>query len=315
MDHSKSRYAIAGGLLLALIAPCGAHAASVTVTGGFTSFTGQSGGANQVQYPPTSVGQGCDPQNAGVVAGTVVQAMSCDPRGIFNGQIIPGIWGPASSIFPSTLSSVEFHETQFGVTTSPPLTQPLLSNGIAFAPASPQPVSALGEEFLLGTVTFTNGTWFGVGPVNSFHLVLTTESTNDPFGIFRGHQLVDDMVMDIRAVAGGSAADNADCITFAKFSSVLGSFCVDEGQSESVDVMGKIGSLIPTRFTNPTGDSFVLNPPAAVPGPMSIVLLSAGFAAILVRRNSDMVDVEAPKPWRWLAAWLGRRASPGPLSH
>jgi len=277
MDHSKSRYAIAGALLLVLIAPCGAHAASVTVTGGFTSFTGQSGGADQIPFPPNNVAPGCISQFAGVVAGTVVQAGSCPRLDLGNGQIIDGISGPASSTFPSTLSSVEFHATQFGA--------PLLSNSIAFAPASPQPVSAFGEEFLLGTVTFANGTWFGVGPVNSFHLVLTTESTNDPFGIFRGHQLIDDMVMDIRAVNGGSAADNADCITFAKFTLTVGSFCVDEGQSESVHVMGKIGSLIPTRFTNPTGDSFVLSPPAAVPGPLSLVLLSAGFAAILVRRR------------------------------
>jgi hypothetical protein len=276
MDHLKSRYAIAGALLLVLIAPCGAHAASVTVTGGFTSFTGESGGANQIPFPPTNVASGCDPQFAGVVAGTVVQATSC-PERIVLGQIIPGVSGPASSTFPSTLSSVEFHVTQFG--------DPLPSNRIAFSPASPQSVFAFGEEFLLGTVTFANGTWFGVGPVNRFHLVLTTESTStdDPFGIFSGHQLVDDMVMDIRAVAGGSAADNADCITFAEF--LVGSFCVPEGQSESASLMGYIGSLIPTRFTDPTGDSFVLNVPAAVPGPMSLVLLSVGFAAILVRRR------------------------------
>jgi hypothetical protein len=170
------------------------------------------------------------------------------------------------------------------------LTASLQGRGrFSFTPALPQTVLDVHDEFLLGTLTFTNGIWFGLGPVNRFHIELTTVST-DP--AFNNKTLSDDLVMDIMVnnAPGNTPGDNADCFYFSQFSAI-GSPCAYETglpglpNSVSVRLLGRVGSLIPTRFTDVTGGFLLDAPTTAAPEPLSLILVGTGLAVGLRRRR------------------------------
>lgn len=168
------------------------------------------------------------------------------------------------------------------------------ANLLQFTAAAPQEVTAVGEEFLLGTFTYMNGTWaFPAPPVNeitvSFDLVLTTTSANP---LFDNHTLSDSLTLFItRNTTTNNPAQNADFFYFASFSS-LGSvraferFDSPSNNTVTVDLYGKIGSLTPTRFDNLQGGGF-LDPgitATPVPEPATLSLLAIGLVGCGVRR-------------------------------
>lgn len=264
MSNRSLKIIRAGTVALCLTGAFSAHAALVSVTGGFTRFDGYASGT----------APSCVPQFKAFVAGALVNAPICNAGPVGDGTFISG---PASYTFPSMLRSFEFYETQFG--------SDLTHNGFSFVPFGPTTVANLGDEFVLGTLTFTNGVWFNRGPVNFFHINLTT-SSSDP--LFNAKTLSDDLVMDIRL--GITPEDNADCISFAHFN--VGLLCAYENgvpgktNTTSALVYGRIGSLIPTRFADVTG-GFLIG--ADVPGvaePSSLLLLGAGLAACFWRRRT-----------------------------
>jgi len=266
--HTLSRFVVSSALVLILATAGSARASSVTVTGGFTGFSGLASGTFTTT-PPGGPGQ-CDPFFRAFVAGSLVNAPICTSRTA----------GPATYEFPSMMSSFEFYEVQFiaGVPNE------LAHNGFSFTSAGAQVPNAINGNYLLGTLTFTNGTWFGTGPVNSFHIVLTTSSSDSTLD---NHTLSADLILDIRV--GNTPVDNGDCFSFFQFQ--LGQVCAFEpgvpGQTNtvSVDLFGRIGSLIPTEFANVTG-GFLLPPTTtAVPEPVSLILVGTGFAAGLRRRR------------------------------
>ncbi len=250
---------------LCLTSAFSAGAALVSVTGGFTAFNGYASGT----------AASCVTQFQAFVAGSLVNAPVCNAGAVGDGSFISG---PASHNFGSTLRSFEFFEKQFG--------SDLTHNGFSFTPAAAQPVAIVGDPFLLGTLTFTNGIWFNRGPVNFFHIDLMTESS-DP--LFSAKTLSDDLVLDIRL---GSTPDaNADCIYFNRFAS-LGKLCAYEqgvaGKENmtSAELWGQIGSLIPTQFTNVTGGFLIAADPPAIPEPPPLLLLlGAALAAGGLRRR------------------------------
>lgn len=264
MSKQSSKFVVACAVLLCVTSAFSTHAALVSVTGGFTRFNGYASGT----------AASCETQFQAFVAGALVNAPFCNaPVG---GSVFTS--GPASYTFPSTLRSFEFYETQFG--------SDLTHNGFSFVPAGPQSVANVGDEFLLGTLTFTNGIWFNRGPVNFFHIDLMTESSDL---LFSSKTLSDDLVMDIRL--GTTPQDNADCFFFAHFAN-LGKVCAYERgvpgteNMTSVQVRGKVGSLIPTQFTDVTGGFLIAADVAGVPEPPSLLLVGAALAAFSLRRRT-----------------------------
>jgi hypothetical protein len=265
-----------GTIALSLLAMTGrASASPITVVGGFTSFTGVTSGT----------GPGCDPILQASIAGAIVNAPVCtEPH---------GLWGPSSVTFSAPLQTVEFFEIVAGTVANP--------NALSFVPATGQTVANTGDEFLLGSFSYTNGTWFGLGTESSFHFQLTTVSDNPAFN---GHVLSDDVVLNITPTAAGNTPDqNADFVYLSAFTS-LGSIRAYESFDSpsgsnvvTVDLYGKIGSLIPTEYLNVRGGGFVdpsvtADPsPTAVPEPTSIVLVLSGLAGAIRRRRQQNARV------------------------
>src|SRR5262252_2022927 len=104
-----SRVVVAGALVFVLIMASDARASSVTITGGFTSFSGQSGGNTGFPSIP-GPSPGCISEYTGIVAGNVVQAASCPL--LSNGQ--KGTNGAASLDFGLPIGSFDFYELDFG---------------------------------------------------------------------------------------------------------------------------------------------------------------------------------------------------------
>jgi hypothetical protein len=170
-----------------------------------------------------------------------------------------------------------------------------LHNIITFTPAAPQEVAGPGVDFLLGTITFTNGAWRGVldGTLDmNFTLELTTHSTDSALN---GKILSDDLVYTTTApVTNRTPETDADFLFFRNHSE-LGSGRVYEEFSGhpntgSWDVYGHVASLDLDRFANATGGAFLSSSVGdlrAVPEPDSAALLVSGLMGIgLYRRRS-----------------------------
>jgi hypothetical protein len=269
----RSVWAIAAGIMAIALSVGSASAVPITLSGGFTSFTGQaSGAAGNGSFPPTSVSPGCISEYQAFVDGINVVAASCPPP---VPPALLSVSGAASLMFPSTVASFEFYATDFGNCCG--LNPAHNALGIALTPT--QNVGNIDDPFPLGTFTFTNGLWFGTSTANSFHINITA-GFPDPIGT---QTLSDDIVMQIRV--GSTPADNADCIFFSHFT-VIGNLCVNEGDTTTATLLGKHGSLIPTGWTNVQGGFVLGAAPAAVPEPTPLVLLVAGgLAAIWMRRR------------------------------
>ena len=116
---------------------------------------------------------------------------------------------------------------------------------------------AVGGEFLLGTFSFLNGEWWAASPIHDFTMEMVTHSSD---GALNGHVFSDTLILNI-TFNGGPPENKADFFYFAGRPD-LGSMRVYENQDGlsnygTVELYGKIGSLIPTRFANPTGGVFL----------------------------------------------------------
>jgi hypothetical protein len=246
-----------------------AAASPVSITGGFTSFSGLTSGTDP----------SCFPGFGAVINGAVVNAPVCN-----GGQVgSQFIWGPASYTFPSTTGSFEFYETAFGSNPA--------HNALSFTPAPQQDVVA-GQPFKLGTLSITNGIWYGAEAENSFHIELTTVSSDSALN---GHVLSDDLIWYITSnVPTNPPEDNADSIYFSNFKAAGVLWAYEAGvpgksNTTTADLYGRIGSLTPTSFQNVQGGFATpdLDPtPAAavVPEPASMALVGFGIGLIAVRR-------------------------------
>jgi len=242
-----------------LILSAPTQATPVTVTGGFTSFSGTVGAGGQFET---------------LLNGVVV----CPDAGCQEAI------GNLNLIFASPVDSVDFRNSSFGSPNEP--------NLVSFTPAPAQDVS-LGQEFLLGTFTYRNGIWF-TDPTFGFTLI--TQSS-DP--ILDGHVFSDSLHMTITGnLTSNTPVQNADFFKFVGRED-LGSFrayeITDSPTGSNVvtaDFYGRIDSLIPTRFANAQGGGF-LHPsvgalPAAEPGTLALLAVGLGMIArARVYRNFD----------------------------
>jgi hypothetical protein len=227
------------------------QATPVTVTGGFTSFSGAVGAGGQFET---------------LINGAVV----CPNAGCQE------IIGDLSLAFGSPVASVDFRNSTSGSANEP--------NLVMFTPAAPQDV-ILGQEFLLGTFTYRNGIWF-TDP--TFGFTLTTSSSDTSLD---GQVFSDSLHLTITGNAASNTPEqNADFLSFvvrSDLGSVRGYELSDSPNGSNIvtaDFYGRIGSLIPTRFANAQGGGF-LDPsvgvlPAAEPGTLALLGIGIGIGVV-----------------------------------
>jgi hypothetical protein len=266
-------FAIAGVLCVSEPAAAG----FVSITAGFNEYSGAVG--NGIGTSPdliaTSTMQGVAIAPTEPIPGLESAFIPPDPNdpnsvGQGIGRATVSLGGASSVDFQTTFVNTNDGSQIIGV-----------DNLVAFDPG-PGANVAVGDEFLLGTFTLKNGEWWAASPIHEFTLAMLTHSSD---AALNGHVFSDTLVLNIVPNASNvSPEDRADIFYFAGRPD-LGSMRVLEGSDGdnigTVDLYGKIGSLIPTRFANPTGGLFLdssinPNPPTSpVPAPSTITMLAA----------------------------------------
>lgn len=295
------RFAMAA---LIAVAAGAAHAGPVTTGSGtvdftFTEFIGSFAWVD----PGFENNPSADPN---AVIGTVNGAQptfngGIFPRGLFGQEIITG----DASISGETAT---MNNGFLGGT---------VPNVVSFTPVSSFSNVAPGQAFKIGTLTFTNGAWFG-GVSNvpvELDFTLTTHSSTATF-----NQTSNDAFKMLTNVKPSSEscssaqgqADEADFV-YLKSTPSLGSlrvfepFCAPTSatdQTGSVDVYYHFGSLDPDSLRNVQGDGFLSAStqlgPLAAPEPSTWVLLTLGLAAIgYGRSRKNGFGYVKPGAWTW----------------
>lgn len=176
-------------------------------------------------------------------------------------------------------------------------------NAISFTPGPAANVN-VGDEFLIGTFAFTNGGWFGSIPVaggtytypeSAFGFQILTHSTTPALD---AHTFSGTLKLHITGESDGTPAGDADYFYIAErpdlgYVGVYESWNTPPGGANSgtIELWGRIGSLVPTRFANAQGLVLASELPAApIPEPQTRALLLAGLgltAWAARRRRSD----------------------------
>jgi hypothetical protein len=193
-------------------------------------------------------------------------------------QVVPSV--PANVIngveqgelaLPAGTTSVEFKAGD-GVSFN-------LASLVSWTPAVSQEPTAPDGTFKFGTFTITNGIFFFQA---NFDMTFTTVST-DP--AFNGRTFSDSLSYIVTPNNGVSTFDDADYIELANHPDLSPpQVRIDEGTTGTVDLYGRVGSLDPLFFANPTGGVQLAAP---VPEPSEWLLMLTGMAATLwlVRRR------------------------------
>jgi uncharacterized protein (TIGR03382 family) len=183
---------------------------------------------------------------------------------------------PQGELFlPPGTQSVEFKNRGVGL---PGFNTPTL---IAFSGTDQaNPLSTL-DEFLLGTLALTNGIFFFQAGVD----IQVSSASDDP--AFDGKFFNDTLQYIVTPNNGISHEDDADYAFFVGRPD-LGKVRVYEaasglGNTGSIELWGRVGSLIPTAFRNATGGVF-LDSSTAVPEPGVGPLLAFGLLGLAAGR-------------------------------
>ncbi len=123
------------------------------------------------------------------------------------------------------------------------------TNGVSFTPRTPfeAPSLPVGTELLLGELSLRNGTWSA--PLASIAFTVSVLVDGVAVGTWSD-------VLEHRSLIGTTPEENADSFGFRDHPG-LGTVRVYEGGSAAVTLFGRIGSLVPSRFGNLTGDGFL----------------------------------------------------------
>ena len=215
----KAHRLLAAAILALLLAPT-ARAGQVTVTGEFTTFTPESVGT---QSTLTATGPA--------------------------GSTPTPIGGEVTSTLAAGTTQVDFKFTPSAA---------FLNNTFAFT-AGPAAEVNVGDTFRLGSFTFTNGTWFDNIEIG---FALTTHSET---AALDGHVFTGTMDLVVNPNDPTNPYLSADYF-FIEERPDLGSVRVFEpsiqppgnpGNTGTVDLYARIGSLIPTAFENPSPGAFL----------------------------------------------------------
>lgn len=250
-----------GLLVVGLLAgPLAGHSEAATVQGGFTSFSG------------------CVGYNA-----TIRQWLN-NVEFVGTGAACDSFTKSANFEFATT-SSVEFKNSSLSSSTGPIYNTP---NVISFEANTPT-VNNLGDEILLGWMTFTNGIWTG-----DAYFGFTLSIVDAVLGT---HTFTDTVVYNLTPNEDfNTRKQNADFLTFSNNPQVgeLRAFELSLLGPNTVkaELWGHIGSLHLDRFANPDGGGFVVPGATPAPEPGSLALLLAAGSAMAWsqrRRRSDSV--------------------------
>jgi len=258
-----------GSALLSLLLAGAAPAATVQVVANIQSFSGVVGSDAQFStFFDQHDGRGplaiCPDGGCGTGIG-VATIDSTTPE------------DPALGKFDLGTADLEFWNTNFG--------QSATHNRIRFT-AAPAANVALGQDFLMGTLSFTNGTWF-TDP--DFELVFVSSSSD---AAFDGFVWTGALHLSITPNStANTPVQNADFLWFTN-STTLGSVRAYEisdsptgDNTVIVDIYGHINSLDLTRFDNATGGGFLDPSVGLLPEPSALVLLGGGALALMWRRH------------------------------
>ena len=274
------------GLAFALAASPFAQASEVSFTGGFTSFRG-----------PVATAPGA----LAAVIHTEINGVT-----VYADQAFPGAQfgfdnyglGLKNTFSLSNVASVEFSRIFYSAPNP---------NAVAFTPSGRLEVQ-VGSTFTIGTFNLANGSWFGNSAGSSLYpdtdigFSVTTHSSDPRLD---GFTFSDTLRFVVTAPDGPNATlqQDADYFYFVGHPE-LGTLSVYEstdpqggpqplGNTGTVDLRVRIGSLIPIALANPSGAAFVGHQVSSVPEPAAAWLLALGLAAlgIGVRRWSN-----APPP-------------------
>jgi PEP-CTERM motif len=175
---------------------------------------------------------------------------------------------------PPRPNSVEFKSKQIGL---PDFNTP---TAIAFVGTTQANPGSASEAFQLGTISLTNGIFFFQAAVD---ITVTTSSDNATFDA----KSFNDTLQYVVTPNTGTDEVNADYAFFVGRPD-LGQIRVYEAASAfpntgSIELWGRVGSLIPTEFRNASGGVFV----QAIPEPATYALMLLGLAAagIAARRR------------------------------
>jgi hypothetical protein len=287
-------------VILAVVSLLAAHGVSGAATGSGTvqfDFTGFSG-----PMARSSQANATDPSSwvtKGLVNGTAPT-----PTGwASDGSTGPWASGYVTGEQPLSGASVRFHYEWLTDPNSPGV------NLISFAPAAFSNVT-LGQTFVLGTLTYQNGFWYGAGETSllntpsDFGFTIRTVSNDGP----QFNQSLSGTLRNvIHAVPndGGFLPGNYEAeadwvyLTGNGVSLSMGAFrvfdncCKPAGASNvgSVQILGRFNSLDIDAFGEVTGGGFVTPgvdalPPVPEPGMWAMMLLGlAGLAAARASRS------------------------------
>jgi hypothetical protein len=250
MARNADRSIVACVLLFMLSGSAGA--APVSVTGGFSSFSG-------------------------VVLGEFFTSTINGVR-VCPGNDCDEFVGPASVTFPAT-ERVDFANEQLGL---PPNTP----NAISFTPAEEQNVTSF-QPFVLGTMSFTNGIWSGDA---DFGFSLTTVSTDPALNGHVFSDTLRMLTTPNTGTADDNADFVFFVQNPALGSARVYDFDGTPGSNTMTwELWGWIGSLEPLFFANPQGSGF-LNPSVDIPiaqvsEPATVALLALALLALATARS------------------------------
>ncbi|MCU0840382.1 MAG: PEPxxWA-CTERM sorting domain-containing protein [Thiobacillaceae bacterium] len=294
MPHVQ-RSPLSRAAFLALTAACAtpAWSAPVTVGGGFTSYTGVAwekqfaGGSSVTTRFSTDQGQ--------PITLAPTQVLPNDPNNYLIGQGIGG--GQLDLTTPNGSTPVPSAEVEFWLSFDGDKSG---VNAIRFTPGPAADVG-VGDEFLLGTFTLANGGWFGTWPVpggnyvfpdSAFGFRLTTQSGD---GSLDGHVFSGTLRYHVTGTTSLDPADDADYFYIKErpdlgFVGAYESYNTPTGSNTgSIELYGKIGSLVPTRFANPQGvvlAGALPTPPIPEPETWAMLLAGLGLVGWAARRRA-----------------------------
>jgi hypothetical protein len=163
-------------------------------------------------------------------------------------------------------------------------------NVVAFQAVGPATVE-VGDVFKVGTISYTNGFWYPFARIG-----LRIDVSSDVAAL-NGHSFQGSIIVAVSSPEPyvPEPVSNADYFYLEDAGgplSSLGSVRVYEahvqpvgnpGNTGTVDLYARIGSLVPTRFDNPSAGAFLsasLQPLPAVPEPSTYALMLGGLALV-----------------------------------
>jgi hypothetical protein len=262
------------------VAASATHASTVTTVGSFAGYSGPVGAPIYAGSPPTRDPAQYDSTFA--VGIGVVQTFVVAPQTPHPGYEDPAFGGTGRAIasfvgLPVDTSRVEFWnriDSSFDEA----------HNAIQLT-GTVTPNVAVGDLFHIATLSFTNGDWFRASPSYDPGLGQLYGESRFAFSLVANgvpvigggaHGWLDELVL--RSVAG---AGTPDVLYFANTPG-LGAFSVAEGVTGSVEIWGRIGSLVPVELRNPSAGVTLI----PVPEPSLAALLGAVALVLANRRRA-----------------------------